>query len=287
MIKYNSFINGNCFELLNQIEDESVDLILTDPPYGTTSLKYDCKIDVSKLFELFRQKLKPYGTIICFSKEPLSSEIIYSQKDLFKYRMIWVKPKKYGFYHCHNMPLSQFEEILVLSKGKISHKGNQRMTYNPQSLSDCAIQKNNNHNKHTNFGTSRKMMNEYYIQNKTGYPSDVLYFDKETNYLHPSQKPQKLLEYLILTFSNLGQLIVDPFSGVASTCLAAKTCGRQFIGFELDCDYYQKGSERLREGFINPLDKGLDCLKGSTLETRQTPVRGVKGTPYEGRGELI
>lgn len=240
--------------MLKDIPNESVDLILCDLPYGTTGSSWDKVIDPAELWEHYRRVTKPTGTIVLFATEPFATTMRAKAMDLYKYDWIWHKNTVSGFAHAKNMPLRNYENIMVFSKGKVGHEsrlnGN-RMTYNPQGLRDCIEIDHANHKTETmHSGTFMNNPNEKYIRTKTGYPRMVLNYASKAKdkKLHINAKPVDLLEYLIRTYTNEGETVLDNCMGSGSTGVACVNTGRNFIGMELDDNYFDIAKKRIGDG---------------------------------------
>lgn len=243
-------VQGNCFEVMAAMPEQSVDLILADPPYGTTKLPIDPNIDVSALWSAYRRVIKPTGTIILFGSQPFSSSLIAAAPDLFKHDLIWIKNHATGSLQARNRPLKQHEDILVFSSGTTIQKrrSKRRYTYNPlgqEAAGTKVIGSRKDwgylHNVTDNPGRS--------YEASQNCPRTALYCSKERAGLHPFQKPLDLLEYLIRTYSNEGDLILDNFMGAGSTCIAALRSGRRSIGVELDPTHFKAASLRSTEAW--------------------------------------
>lgn len=240
-------MQGNCLELLKTIPDQSVDMILTDPPYGTTACKWDSVIPFEPMWQQLKRVIKPNGAIVLFGSEPFSSMLRCSNLKMFKYDWIWEKSKVGNVFNCKNAPQKNFENIMVFSNGTIANGSNKKMPYFPQGLIDVNIAKKNQR-KVGDVGTianrpSRKNGIEY-VQTKTNYPRQILKFSNEQGF-HPTQKPVALLEYLIKTYTQEGETVLDFTMGSGSTGVAAKNLNRNFIGIELDEKYFQIAKERI------------------------------------------
>ena len=250
MIERNSLINGDCLEVMKGIEDKSVDAIICDPPFGTTDCKWDSIIPFDKLWEAYNRIIKDNGAIVLFGSEPFSTLLRSSNLKDYKYDWIWEKSKGScsGFVHAKNMPLKQHEIVSVFSKGAMGHKsllGDKRMTYNPQGL----IYKPTKETSKNKFGSTigkRPSQVDNYTREYTNYPTSILQFKSERG-LHPTQKPVALLEYLIKTYSNEGELILDNCMGSGSTCVAAINTKRDYIGIEMDENYYNIAVKRVND----------------------------------------
>lgn len=246
-------MHGDCLELMKEIPDGSIDLILTDPPYGVTSCRWDKIIDIREMWNEYRRILKPQGVIAIFGQEPFSTRLRIECMEWFKYDWIWKKNKKTGYHQAKNMPLKNCELISVFSPAKIGHKLTAagavvRMPYNPQGLVyEPKEVRGRNENGHVY--TTRPSNKERYVKEFTGYPSQLLEFDAviQKDKLNPSQKPVALLEYLIRTYTSPGEVVLDNCMGSGSTGVACVNTGRDFIGIEKDDDYFRIAAERIRK----------------------------------------
>ena len=257
--------NEDCLEGMKRIPDGSVDMILTDLPYNLTDCAWDkSTIDLAALWAQFKRILKPYCAAVLFASGKFTHKLIASNFEWFKYKWIWVKNAPTDFVNAHNRPMRKFEEILVFTDGVPAHKGksSKRMKYNPQGLSELfQMRKNGGGGAHDLcHGISRPasvyaFWNQYdykekkYLQEQTGYPSDVLYYDAEpsTKKFHPTQKPVDLLEYLIKTYTNEGETVLDATMGSGSTGVACVNTDRNFIGFETEKNFYDISQKRIDE----------------------------------------
>lgn len=234
--------HGDCLEELNKISDQSVDLVLADLPYGTTSCAWDSIIPMDSLWNHYRRVIKPRGAIVLFSNQPFTSVLIASNLKMFKYNWLWEKPSPTGFLNANYRPLLCFEEISVFSFAHAGAGGKKdtAMIYNPQGvvpINKTKCNRPHSRGKHIHEGTKvgdDNILNTRteYIQKFTGYPKNTLKFDRDIPQLHPTQKPVALLEFLILTYTNPGDLVLDNAMGSGSTCVAALRTERRFIGME-------------------------------------------------------
>jgi site-specific DNA-methyltransferase (adenine-specific) len=226
---------GDCLELMKEIPDGSVDMILCDLPYGTTYCKWDAVIPFEPLWEQYNRVIKDNGPIVLFGAEPFFSEVIKSNARQYRYDWIWIKSKPVGHLRANKQPLRSHENIAVFSK--------KSPTYFPQDL--VAIQPRVI--KRTNTGgVYGKQAGMPSVQKFTNYPRTVLSFGVEEG-LHPTQKPVALLEYLIKTYTNPGEVVLDNCMGSGSTGVACANTGRSFIGFELDPGYFEIAQKRIQE----------------------------------------
>ena len=240
-------INGDCLEEMQKIDTGSVDMVLCDLPYGTTDCKWDKHINFKELWKEYERIINPTGAICLFASSIFTYKLIESNQKLYKYKWVWIKAKKSNFVNAKNRPMTQYEEVLVFSKGTIANGSRNKMIYNPQGL--IKVNKKSKASK-SKFGTivgKKPSHKEEYIQEFTNYPSDILYFNSVVKPQHPTQKPIELLEYLIKTYTNEGELILDNCMGSGSTGVAAKHTNRKFIGIELDKNYFEIAKKRIEE----------------------------------------
>lgn len=244
-------INGDCLKVMPELIDDGVkvDLILTDPPYGTTANQWDNKLSFDKIWNELNELSTNKTTSLIFGSEPFSTKLRESNLTEYKYDLYWIKNHSTGFVHAKNKPLKNLELISVFSKGTSVHKNQSknRMTYNPQGL--IKINKKVIAGK-SKFGTmngKRPSHKSEYVQEYTNYPKMTIEFDvvPTNKTLHPNQKPVALLEYLIKTYTNPNDLVLDFTMGSGSTGVACKNTNRDFIGIELDEEYYNIAKKRI------------------------------------------
>lgn len=236
-----SLMQGDCLERMKEIPDGSVDMILADLPYGTTSRnEWDKKIPLSPLWEQYERIITDNGAIVLFSQMPFGAELIQSNRRLFRYEWIWKKPRANGFLNANRMPLRAHENILVFYKSL--------PTYNPQKTAGKPY-------KHCEGRQNDLLIYSDFIplgsKSETGerFPVDVISFVNfnDKNKTHPTQKPVALLEYLIKTYTNEGETVLDNVMGSGSTGVAAVNTGRKFIGIELDKKFFETAKGRIAE----------------------------------------
>ena len=237
MIELDKIYNEDCLEGMKRIPDGSVDAVICDLPYGTTACAWDSVIPFEPLWEQYRRICKPNAPIVLFGSEPFSSQVRMSNIDWYKYDWVWEKPEGANFQLVKYQPLKVHETISVFSKA--THP------YNPQGLNRATIVKSNS-NKGGRLGhvASEKHRDEY-IQEYTNYPRSVLRFDYDSKRFHPTQKPVDLLRYLVLTYTNEGDTVLDNCMGSGTTAIACIKEKRHFIGFELNKEYYEKACKRI------------------------------------------
>ena len=241
---------GDCLELMKNIPDGSVDLILCDLPYGTTSCKWDNIIPFEPLWKQYKRIIKDKSAIVLFGSEPFSTKLRYSNLDMFKYDWIWIKNNPVGFVNAKLKPMNKHEIISVFSKANTSNGNKNNMKYYPQGLKKCELKHKNSNKKGKDNTYWRPSMEEVHFQTLTNYPTTDLYFQKANNAIHPTQKPVALLEYLIRTYTNEGETVLDNCMGSGSTGIACLTTNRNFIGIELDEHYFNVAKNRI-ETFQN------------------------------------
>lgn len=242
-------MQGDCLERMKEIPDGSIDMVLADVPYGTTACKWDSIIPLEPMWEQLKRIIKKNGAICLFAAQPFTSKVISSNFEMYKYNWFWKKNRKGGFVNAKLKPLKVIEEICVFSKGKTSNGNKNNMFYSPQGLTRCdklsevrGIPKENSYARPSN-------LNKPYRQEFTNYPTELLIFDNIHNVgqIHPTQKPVALMEYLIKTYTNEGETVLDFTFGSGTTGVACANTGRKFIGIELDENYFEIGKNRILE----------------------------------------
>ena len=242
-------ILGDCLVKMKDIPDKSIDMILCDLPYGTTACKWDTIIPFEPLWEQYKRIIKDNGAIVLTASQPFTTKLINSNIELFKYEWIWEKSRTVGFLNAKNAPLKKHENVLVFSKGKTANCNKNNMIYNPQGLIEInKVNKSVKQSDDTVVG-NRPSRNKDYIAKYTGYPTSIIKFNNENKQIHPTQKPVKLFEYLIKTYTNEDEIVLDNCMGSGSTGVACVNTNRKFIGIELDKNYFQIAIKRINEAF--------------------------------------
>ena len=235
---------------MKDIPDKSVDMILCDLPFGITSSKWDKVIPFESLWEQYKRIIKINGAICLFGAEPFASKLRTSNTEWFKYDWVWIKNNAVGFVNAKLKPMNKHEVICVFSEGKTSNGNKNNMPYFPQGLILYNKESRSGNKKgkdNTYWRPSLKSSNEGgYIQEFTNYPTTVLQFNKVQKAVHPTQKPVPLLEYLIKTYTNEGETVLDNCMGSGSTGVACVNTNRSFIGIELSQKYYNLAKERIK-----------------------------------------
>ena len=222
---------GDCLELMKDIPNGSIDMILCDLPYGITQSKWDVIIPFDKLWEQYNRIIKTNGAVVLFGNEPFSSALRFSNMQNWKYDWIWDKKNKTGILNCKKRPLKQFENIMVFY--------NEQCIYNPQMTKGRFRNKKITTKKV--FDAYGDLNNEVDNYNDEYYPSNILEFSNAGNMkgkLHPTQKPIELFEYLIKTYTNENDLVLDNTAGSGTTAIACLNTNRQFIVMEKEQKYY-------------------------------------------------
>lgn len=231
---------GDCLELMHAIPDKSIDLILTDLPYGVTRNKWDSVIPLEPLWAHYKRVAKPNAAIILFGQDKFSALLMLSNPKMHRYNLIWEKASPTGFFNAKKMPLRAHEDILVFY--------NKLPVYNPQKT--IGHKPVNSYTKHTSDGTNygKSKLSIKGGGNTERYPRSVLRFSSDTqkSSLHPTQKPVGLLEYLIKTYSNPGEVVLDSCAGSGSTGVACNNTGRYYILIEKDPKIYDICFDRLK-----------------------------------------
>lgn len=255
MIERNTILQGDSLVLMREIPSHSVDLILADPPYGTLNksnpdAQWDKEIDLKTLWYHYKRIIKDNGAILLFGQGLFGAKLMMSNPKWFKYDIVWNKTRKSNFLNCKKMLMRQHEQIFVFYK--------QQPTYNPQMVKCEPHQRNHNRGKQSseqtnrcfgNYGKAQDFISDY------KYPGTIINISKGHNkqdFLHPTAKPVNLLRWLIRTYSNEGDLVLDNFCGSGSTLIAAIEEKRDFIGIELSDKYYEIANKRVMQRLREP-----------------------------------
>ena len=237
-----NLMKGDCLERMKEIPDGSVDLILTDPPYGTTQNKWDSVINLENMWEQLKRVIKPNGACVLFSAQPFTTNLIYSNMKCFKYSMVWKKSKCGSPLTAKYKPLTKHEDINVFSLH------NKTLKYYPQMSEGKPYKRKFTENKVNNMGFGIKGVE---TDNKgTRHPTTVLDYPQQwrrQDQVHPTQKPVPLLEYLIKTYTQENETVLDFTMGSGSTGVACVNTNRNFVGVELDENYFNIAEKRIQE----------------------------------------
>jgi site-specific DNA-methyltransferase (adenine-specific) len=228
-------INADCLEVMNDIEDKSIDMILCDLPYGTTSCKWDIIIPFDKLWDHYKRIIKDNGAIILHSDSIFTAKLIMSNLNNYRYTLVWDKQRGVDFLNANVKPLKSHEDICVFYKHK--------PTYNKQYWYSKPYKKTLNGSLSDNYGFRKRHMSE--SEDGKRNPLSIISFPKDSLRLHPTQKPVALLEYLIKTYTNKNELVLDNCMGSGSTGVAALNTNRRFIGIEKNEKYFEIAKNRI------------------------------------------
>lgn len=236
--------HGDCLDVLRQILDGSVDMILCDPPFGTTVCKWDAVIPFEPMWEQIWRVLKPNGACLFFASSVFTAKLILSQADFYKYSLVWNKNRVGNFAQAPYRFLSEHEDIVVFSRAGVTKNSKLRMCYYPQGTGSC--ERVCNGKAHSDLRPT-KVRQADYIQTRTNYPKSILKFASEFSTVHPTQKPVPLLEYLIKSYTLEGETVLDFTMGSGSTGVACVNTHRKFIGIEKEQRYFEVAQKRIRE----------------------------------------
>ena len=234
--------NADCLSILPNLPDKSINLVLTDPPYGTTVCKWDSVIPFEPMWKELKRIIKDNGCIALFGSEPFSSCLRTSNIKWFKYDWIWSKSRTTGFLDCKKKPMKCYELISIFYKHQPTYKYELKKLDKPISKTRIGGKSGSLLNK------TNSLINE--MQKETGYPIQIIHFKNEHNVgknIHSTQKPVALLEYLIKTYTNENDTVLDFTMGSGSTGVACKNLNREFIGIELDKKYFEITKNRINE----------------------------------------
>ena len=237
MLQINSVNNGNCLDLMSDIDDKSIDMILCDLPYGTTACKWDSVIPFEPLWAHYKRIIKDNGAIVLTASQPFTSALVMSNPKMFKYCWVWNKAKAANYVNAKKQPLKIHEDIAVFCKGN---------NYNPQKT----IGKFRKKGGYTVNREVAVAQNPTVSFNDTYYPKSILDFSVAGNKdstLHPTQKPVALFEYLIKTYTNEGELVLDNCAGSGTTAIACLRTNRNYILIEQETKYCDIANKRIAE----------------------------------------
>lgn len=239
--------HGDCLNLMQNIPDGSVDMILCDLPFGVTRCKWDSCIPLDLLWKGYRRIRKENAAIVLFAAEPFTSELVFSNKSEFRYDMVWVKEQGTDFLNANRKPLKQHENILVFYHAM--------PTYNKQCGTGKPYKAVNGNKNSSCWGGFKAG----FCTDSDGKrnPTTVMHFNRERGF-HPTQKPVPLLEYLIKTYTDEGETVLDNCMGSGSTGVACVNTGRSFIGMELNTEYFNVARKRIEEAEMNGHQMAMD-----------------------------
>lgn len=233
-----ALICGDCLDVMDAVPTASVDMVLCDLPYGTTRNKWDSVIPLDAVWAAYKRVVKPDGVVVLTAQAPFDKALGASNLEMFRYEWIWQKTKATGHLNCWKQPLKNHENVLVFYEGQ--------PTYNPQGLVKKAtpnIRKGGDNG--SNYGKSDKDA----VQEYENFPRSVLAIPSEGKTVHPTQKPVALMEYLIKTYTNEGDTVLDNAMGSGTTGVACANTGRKFIGIEQNEEYFSISKDRIEDSF--------------------------------------
>ena len=240
-------MQGDCLEVMKDIEDKSVDMILADLPYGTTACKWDTIIPFEPLWEQYKRIIKDNGAIVLTASQPFTSALVMSNPKMFKVAIVWNKKKAGNFVQGNIQPLKIHEDVLIFYSKQPTYNPQKTLLDKPQKVRNGA--KNRQDRKEAGgFGGTVIYSDKFEADKKL--PTTIVEISKDNygkNVFHPTQKPVALFEYLIKTYTNEGDLVLDNCMGSGTTGVACKNLNRNFIGIELDPDYFKIAEKRINE----------------------------------------
>jgi site-specific DNA-methyltransferase (adenine-specific) len=238
MLELNKIYNMDCLEGMKDIDDKSIDMILCDLPYGTTACKWDSIIPFEPLWEQYERVIKDNGAIVLTASQPFTTKLIMSKLDWFRYTWVWNKKKAGNIFLAKKQPMKIHEDIVVFSK--------KPHFYNPQMVKRDKVKKSKNYGTGESFGGTREKEDKVYTYTHT-YPKSIIEFSnaRQKEKVHPTQKPVALFEYLIKTYTNKGETVLDNCMGSGTTAIACINTNRKYIGIELDDKYFEIAKKRI------------------------------------------
>ena len=237
---------GDCLDVMRDIPDGSVDMVMTDPPFGTTNCKWDSVIPFEPMWEQLKRITKPNGAIVLMASQPFTSALVMSNVGMFRYDLKWIKTQATGFYNANRMPLRAHEDIIVFYQSLPS--------YNPQKTAgEPYVQKRGSASEVYQGKDLSVTVNETGMR----HPLSWRVFQRDADKTHPTQKPVALMEYLIKTYTNAGETVLDFTMGSGTTGVAAANTGRRFIGIEMDADYFATAQTRIHKAQADAITNSM------------------------------
>ena len=235
-MEIDNIYNMDCLEGMKQIPDGTIDAVICDLPYGTTANKWDSVIPFDKLWTEYRRITKPNAAIVLFSQQPFTSALVMSNPQMFRYEWIWQKEQGTGFLNAKKMPMKEHENIMVFYRDLPIYNPIMKQGYEPYGGTTKA-------DTSSNYGSHGEVVKDNHGER---YPTTIVQFDRDTDKFHPTQKPVDLLRYLVLTYTNEGDTVLDNCMGSGTTAIACIKERRHFIGFELSKEYFDKAVRRIK-----------------------------------------
>lgn len=246
---------GDCLDLMKDIPDKSIDMILCDLPYGTTECKWDTIIPFEPLWEQYKRIIKDNGAIVLTASQPFTTDLINSARDIFKYELIWEKTNPTGFFNAKKMPLKIHENILIFYSRLPTYNPTMKIV-NTDSIGRIRINSKSKCEGRSMWGKVSEKNDYIYVENGTRYPTSIIKYsnwngasfgDISKTIKHPTHKPIPLFEYLIKTYTNEGDLVLDNCVGSGTTAIACINTRRNFIGIEKDEEYFNIAQKWVKE----------------------------------------
>jgi len=237
-----SFFHADCFDVMKTVPDGCIDMILCDLPYGTTACKWDTVLPFEPLWKEYWRICK--GAIVLTSDQPFTTTLINYQIHKYRYSWFWIKNHTTGFMNANKMPLKNVEDVCVFYE-KLPR-------YNPQNVIPINRTARRKKDKDTTIYSNMGLKDGEYQQTLTNYPRQTLEINREPKGFHPTQKPVALFEYLIRTYTNEGDLVLDNCAGSGTTAIAAENCNRRWVCIEKDADYSAKAIKRIQTHCNSP-----------------------------------
>lgn len=231
----NCTINDDCFNIFPRLPDNSIDLILTDPPYNTTACSWECAVDIDLLFSHYKRILKENGTIVVFGNNPFTANVIVKNLDIYRYSCVWVKPNSTSPHLAKTQPMRRYEDIMIFYKKK--------NIYNPIMSEGTPYnwsgKRSGGEASRISFKDDKKIVNS-----GQRYPTNVFEFPQERG-LHPTQKPVSLFEYIIKLYTNENMIVLDSFMGCGTTAISCINTGRNYVCIEKNTDIFNIANARI------------------------------------------
>jgi len=245
---------GDCLDVMQDIPDGSVDMVMTDPPFGTTACKWDSVIPFEPMWAQLKRITKPSGAIVLMASQPFTSALVMSNVGMFRYDLKWIKTQATGFYNANRMPLRAHEDIIVFYQSLPS--------YNPQKTAgEPYVQKRGSASEVYQGKDLSVTVNETGMR----HPLSWRVFQRDADKTHPTQKPVALMEYLIRTYTNPGETVLDFTCGSGTTGVACVNTSRKFIGIERDPDYFAAASARIQKAQVDAITNKMREASNATL----------------------
>ena len=250
------------FDLCDCLQDESIDMILCDLPYGITACEWDHVIPFAPMWEAFKRIIKPHGAIVLTGKQPFSSQLIMSNLDMFKYEWIWKKSQPSGHLNANKRPMVEHEQIVIFSNGTCAYypQFTKKLKENLRTERTHQRELSNNYGKFA-YGAFRTMPIDI------AYPKSVIEFPNQQSYNHPTEKPIDLFEYLVRTYTEPSAVIFDPCVGSGTTAIAARNTARNFICGDINEEYAQIARDRLAQPYTIPMFDEIQIIDDVPVQT--------------------